>query len=132
MRFQQNHKLKQLLKPSLVRTRHHYQGARIHHVVWRILDDGEEDLRRRYPDSDLGCDDFFRRAITELDRRKLIYMVEVRVSNFPLYTRPEHIKLARAQGGTPIWLPSVALEKMEDTVWKKIRAEWKNGKVVWS
>ena len=132
MRLQQNPRLKRLLKPSPVRTRHHYKGVRIHHVVWRILDNGESALRRRYPASDFRSGDFIGPAITELDRRKLIHKVEVRVNNFPMFTRPEHMTLARAQGGTAIWLPSVALEKMEDQVWEKVRPKWKNGKVVWS
>jgi hypothetical protein len=131
MKFNNLKRAPQLLPFGTIFTRHRYNNVRLHPFVHRILSIGEQRLRDRYPGSGIGSDDFTGPALAEFERRRLIHRVEARIY-LPMFIEPKHFKRARAEGGTPIWLPSSALEELGDEVWKEVRPKWKNKKVVWS
>jgi hypothetical protein len=131
MRFQQNPRLKRLLKPfGQIEVRHCCDGVRIHQDIWDILYHGESKFRSRHPGSGVTAADFIRSGLVEFERRQFIHRVEARVY-LPPFVRPELLKYARAQHGTPIWLPSLVLDKLGNDVWRKALPSWKNGKIVW-
>ena len=131
MKFKQNPKLARQLRPfGKIVTRGRHDNARIHPFVGGILRVGEQRLRDRFAGSGVGPADFVGPALVELERRQLVHRVEARIY-LPIYIRSGLHRYARAEGGTPIWLPSVRLEELGGNIWQVVRPTWKNGKVVW-
>ena len=107
-----------------------YAKVRLHPTVNHVLAYGASEFRDRYPRSKIDKYDFFESALVFFDEQGLVRKVEARI-NAPPFMKPEHLKMARADGGTPIWLPGVDLEELNIDIWEQVSPSLIDGVIEW-
>ena len=107
-----------------------YAKVRLHPTVNYVLTYGASEFRDRYPRSKIDRHEFFESALVFLNEQDLVRKVEARIFA-PPFMKPEHLKMARADGGTPIWLPGADLEELSIGIWNEIVPSVFEGAIEW-